>query len=367
MQTVNPRPTTWLEQAGQFPVAFAQVREDPLLDLAVVRRAGRSVRMLMIASGGETAAQLVAAANLRSLVLVDPNPAQLALTRLKLDLLQNTTSEQRTQLVGQAGELNQSPCRHIERRLTTLGVCPGLLGPAGTIEMGVDHAGRYELLFTHLRQELKTVQPLLERLLRMNSLARQRTFLEGNTKLVEQLKGAFKRVMSLPNLVRLFGTGATANRVVPFARHFFERTLWSLRNQTAGDNPWMWQMLMGRFNCGHVYPWLSADRPDRVPAIYYVNRFMNEALNRIPAGAFNVVHLSNILDWLSPEEATETLALAARALAPGGWVIIRQLNSTLDVRGAGSMLEWDADWSDALHRSDRSFFYRAIHVGRKGK
>ena len=124
-------------------------------------------------------------------------------------------------------------------------------------------------------------------------------------------------------------------------------------------------MLAGRFNSEHVYPWLSDDRPRRVPAIYFVNRFMNEALNRVPAGAFEVVHLSNILDWLSPEAAIETLQLAARALAPGGRVIIRQLNSTLDVRGAGSMLDWDADWSDELHQADRSFFYRAIHVGRK--
>ena len=44
--------------------------------------------------------------------------------------------------------------------------------------------------------------------------------------------------------------------------------------------------------------------------------------------------LSNILDWLPREAATATLASAARALRPGGYVVIRQLNSALDIRGA---------------------------------
>jgi predicted SAM-dependent methyltransferase len=38
------------------------------------------------------------------------------------------------------------------------------------------------------------------------------------------------------------------------------------------------------------------------------------------------VHLSNILDWLTPEEAIETLSAAYRSLRRGGLVLIRQLN-----------------------------------------
>ena len=48
-------------------------------------------------------------------------------------------------------------------------------------------------------------------------------------------------------------------------------------------------------------------------------------------GSYDFVHLSNILDWLSPEEARATLDVAHAALRPGGWVLIRQLNSTLDI------------------------------------
>jgi S-adenosylmethionine-diacylglycerol 3-amino-3-carboxypropyl transferase len=81
--------------------------------------------------------------------------------------------------------------------------------------------------------------------------------------------------------------------------------------------------------------------------------------------AFDFVHLSNILDWLSEGEATATLDLAWGALRPGGWVLIRQLNSTLDVPALGGRFVWHIDQGRALHARDRSYFYRALHLGRK--
>ena len=48
-----------------------------------------------------------------------------------------------------------------------------------------------------------------------------------------------------------------------------------------------------------------------------------------------------------------------------GWTLIRQLNSTLDVRGMGPQFDWLAAEADELHARDRSFFYRALRLGRK--
>ena len=81
--------------------------------------------------------------------------------------------------------------------------------------------------------------------------------------------------------------------------------------------------------------------------------------------AYDLVHLSNILDWLTPEEARHTLQVARQALRPGGCVFIRQLNSTLDIPSLGEFFHWQEDESRSMHRRDRSFFYRAIHLGRK--
>src|SRR5690349_17004226 len=58
------------------PVKFAVVREDPLVEDALVRRFGAR-RVLLIASGGCTALSLRALHPELELTLLDPNPAQL--------------------------------------------------------------------------------------------------------------------------------------------------------------------------------------------------------------------------------------------------------------------------------------------------
>jgi S-adenosylmethionine-diacylglycerol 3-amino-3-carboxypropyl transferase len=52
-------------------------------------------------------------------------------------------------------------------------------------------------------------------------------------------------------------------------------------------------------------------------------------------------------------------------LRPGGWTLIRQLNSTLDVPSLGERFDWLAGPAAELLRRDRSFFYRKLHLGRK--
>ena len=81
------------------------------------------------------------------------------------------------------------------------------------------------------------------------------------------------------------------------------------------------------------------------------------------AGSTDLVHLSNILDWLCPAEAQATLEAARRVLRPGGKVIIRQLNSTLEITGLESGIVWDTALGQAMERRDRSYFYPRIHVG----
>jgi S-adenosylmethionine-diacylglycerol 3-amino-3-carboxypropyl transferase len=90
---------------------------------------------------------------------------------------------------------------------------------------------------------------------------------------------------------------------------------------------------------------------------------MKEVLESLEAGGVDLVHLSNILDWLSVEDATATLHAAFRALKPGGRVVLRQLNSTLDIPKLESGLVWDGELGASLQRRDRSFFYPCIHVG----
>lgn len=171
-------------------------------------------------------------------------------------------------------------------------------------------------------------------------------------------------MLALPILVGLFGDGATRNPRETFASHFLRRTRWAFAALPAASNPFLWQMLSGRFPPGCDHAWLRAPRQSKLPRVSWSIMPMMDVL-RTRAGDCDFVHLSNILDWLSPEAARATLNLAWGALREGGWVLVRQLNSTLDIPALGSRIRWQPEDGEALLARDRSFFYRAIHVGRR--
>jgi S-adenosylmethionine-diacylglycerol 3-amino-3-carboxypropyl transferase len=355
----------WVLQAAALPVAFAQVREDPLLDLWVVEQLGPDARVMQIASGGCTAAVLAAAPNIAWLHLVDANAAQQALTRLKLRLLQMSDIAQRLALLGHAAMPASQRQARLAEEWRALGLSADVLGPATWVaEVGPDHAGRYECVFAALRHTMGDQADALAAVLQLRDPARQQKSIEARTPLGCRLDEALDMAMALPNLVRLFGEDAANNPVEPFSRHFARRIRHVLATLPADSNPYLWQMLQGRYAAGHTAPWLTTPAPAQWPQITWATSFMTDALAGAPT-SFDFVHLSNILDWLTPEKARATLELAWQALRPGGWTLIRQLNSTLDIPSLGPMFHWLPHQANALLARDRSFFYRALHLGRK--
>jgi S-adenosylmethionine-diacylglycerol 3-amino-3-carboxypropyl transferase len=356
---------SWVAEAAQLPVAFAQVREDPLLDAWVVEKIDPGARILMIASGGCTLAFLAARGRVARIEVVDPNPAQIALARLKIHLLQNFDRADRLALLGHAPMPADEREERLSAALRTLDVPTEAIGsPRVWARDGPDHTGRYERVFAQLRKELGPHAAEVERMLSLRDLAEQTRRTAPATSLGRALDEAFERAMDLAILIRLFGEGATRNRVEPFARHFARRTRHVLATLPAADNPYLWQVLAGRYPPGTEAPWLAEPVPDRLPDITWNTTTMTETLRRAP-GEYDFIHLSNILDWLSPEEARATLDLTHEALRPGGWTLIRQLNSTLDIPHLSEGFAWQTEDAQELHGRDRSFFYRALHLGRK--
>lgn len=362
MNRVSP---TWVAAAARWPIAFAQVREDAAIDRAITARLPPAARVLMVASGGCTAALLAAVPRIARIGLVDPNPAQLALTRLKLHLLTTEPPARRAALLGH--EPLDPAERHawLAANLQRLGLEETALGPlAAVAAVGPDHAGRYEALFVALREHLAGHAAALQALLELHDPAEQAARLASNAALNHALDAAFDEVFALPNLVALFGAAATQNAAQPFSRHFAARTRHTLATLPAATNPYLWQVMMGQFPPGIWNPWLTADPPAPMPAVAWTNSFMDDALVAAP-DEYDLVHLSNILDWLAPDQARHTLQLAWRALRPGGWVVIRQLNSRLDVPALAAAFAWDGPAADVFHADDRSYFYRALFLGQK--
>ena len=357
----------WVMETARWPLAFAQVREDPWIDLWVVEQIGSGAHIMMVASGGCTSALLAAKGDADRIHLVDPNPAQLALSRLKLHALRQFDVDQRLGLFGHQPWIwpNRSREKQLADFLDQLGLPHAILGPLPWVaELGPDHAGRYEGLFAKLRERLAPVHAELHGVLEMSDPAEQARRTTHETTLCQGLHRALDDVMALPNLIALFGEGATRNRGEPFAKHFARRTRHAFATLQAKVNPYLWQMYRGAYPPGVPAPWFVAAAPSAWPEITWSNTVMTEALAKVREPV-DFVHLSNILDWLAPDEARTTLELAAAALRPGGYVLIRQLNSTLDIPSLGPAFDWQREQSRILHPADRSFFYRDLHLGRK--
>lgn len=262
------RTSNWIEPAGRLPIAFAQVREDPLLDIAALQRIGASPRVAMIASGGCTAAALAAFGGIRSIHLVDPNPAQLALSRFKLLLLAEADPRTRRALLGHEAldpaERRSRICALLER----LNLSDQSLGPIEQVaQKGPDFLGRYERLFAALQEALLPQRQQLQSLLSKAHPSRENDQPAPSSRLGKALDEAMDEVLSLPNLVGLFGQEATRNPVLPFSRFFAGRVRAALATSSVAENPWLWQMLLGRFPPAAAYPWLDATTPGVLPAV----------------------------------------------------------------------------------------------------
>ncbi len=356
----------WTSDAARLPLAFAQVREDPQIDAALLEGFGGKARVVMIASGGDTAALLVAWGAAAHIHLVDANPAQLALTRLKLHLLHRVKPGARPALLGHHFMPQAERAEQLASLREELSLPETVFGPVEFVAAaGPDQAGRYEVLFRHLREHLGAHRAEIAALMNLDDPAAQARRVAPGTELRAALDRAFDAVMRLENLVALFGSEATRNPLQDFPRHFAERTFHALATFPARANSFLAQLLLDSPTEAGFPDWLLATPPARAPEVVCTHAPMVDALRSLPEAGADFVHLSNILDWLSPEAAGETHALAWRALRPGGVVIVRQLNSSLDIPPLGPRFGWQRGLASLWHGRDRSFFYRALHIGRK--
>ncbi len=354
----------WIKEALSLPLRFAQVREDPSIDLELLQSLPASPNILMVASGGCTASYLAPHAN--SIHCVDPNPSQLVLTQLKLNLLENQSKENRLRILGHQFMDAPERSESLKKILSKYGNRLDDLGPADLVTYyGPDLAGRYERIFAQLQYHLLNVCEQIEFLIQLKSKNDREQFLNQNPELVEAIRQAFTHSMPLDLLIEFFGEAATQNRRIDFHEHFINQTLHALIHLSPNENPYLYQVLLGRYRDGFEAPWFDLEQQKVQASLNFSNRFMDEVLEVTDPESIDYLHLSNILDWLDPQRAELTLELAYKVLKPGGIVCIRQLNSTLDIPRRGQRFYWDFERAESLLAKDLSYFYRALHVGLK--
>ena len=334
----------------KLPVFFSQVREDPKLDVELIKSTGRPCRVLMIASGGDSVCQLATLDEVTSIDAVDANTSQISLNKIKLSLLK-FSPENRLRILGHESmdsdirrQIIEEICRELKINITDFG--PVEL----SAEYGLDFTGRYEQLFVGIQSELKSRGIRLSDLLINSSV----------------LKEIFGDYFDLDLLVKIFGKEATQNPRQSFSNHFLEQTNDFINRPEGLKSPFLTQMLFGTFG-PEVYEWLkhpALNSADLNQVIFHQS-LMIDYLLKAPDSSYDFIHLSNILDWLSEEEASTLLRQAHRVLKRGGKVIVRQLNSSLNIESLEGGFYWDKERSEALNKMDQSFFYRKVLAGEK--
>jgi S-adenosylmethionine-diacylglycerol 3-amino-3-carboxypropyl transferase len=317
---------------------FAVVREDARTVLALLAASGARSPLLVASGGCTLLAVLVHAPHVRPVAL-DPNPAQLEHVRRK------------------AAELERA---FATRDFTCFGV--GAARPDSLAE-----CGNFEALFRlwrHVVDDFVCRREVRERLFDdAASLARGTQALLAS----RWWKTAFEIVFADAPLETMFGPAATQHAVRGSYPGWFQRAFErGLARADALDNPFLHHLFLGHYReRPSAWPDFLAGGEGRAP-LGPLELVQATFQDHTDLAAHDLVDLSNVLDWMAPNEVDALLARCAQELRPGALLVWRQLNNDrdLEARTRGAFV-FDHELAARLFAADRSLFYSSLHVGRR--
>ena len=316
-------------------VQFAVVREDPMVEAALVRLTNAS-NVLLIASGGCTALTLRALFPDLHITLVDFNPAQLERIREKMHALQDTDTATRYQ------------------RFNIGSSDPN----------GLNQNGNFESLFRGLRE---FIFDLVADETEIRALFEEKDRLASVSELLFSSKYwsvAFDLYFSDSLLNAMFGPDATQHAEPgSYPRYFqqlFER---GLTSAVAFDNYFLHHVFLG------YYLQRPASLPYYLlsPPTDYHFEMVEGTLDQVPElQRFDLISLSNIMDWMPLTEVAALIGHLQNEMKPGATVLSRQLNNNTDLSAYfGDSYAFDAALGVRFQEAERSLFYSSVHVGKR--
>jgi len=321
---------TVLSDAVNGRLYFAQVREDPRLEIEALR-ASQGGRHVVVGSGGCTALSLLAA-GADEVVAVDTNSSQNHIIELKVAAASILDFPDSVGFLG--GYEMTAPDRF--RRYAAL---RGQLSPAAAaywdsrrvaIEGGVVRSGVSEKFIGLLAGLVRaTVHPRrrIERLLACTTLEDQSQLYDEEWNSV-RWRALFRVLLNRWTLKRTYEPGFfTHVENSSFSSHFhglFERTI---REVPVASNYFLHQMLTGsypRYVADGVPPYLDrVAEPGAFSGLELVDGSYQRFLVSCEDSSVDGLALSNICEWLPPAEIESLFASAVRVAKPGARIVFR--------------------------------------------
>jgi S-adenosylmethionine-diacylglycerol 3-amino-3-carboxypropyl transferase len=351
---------------------FAQVREDPALEIEALGVQARETAVV-VSSGGCTALSLLAHGAGR-VISVDLNRSQNHLVELKAAAVRALDVEGSLRFLGGASETGAA------RWESYLALEP-LLSPVARrywqrqhdwIRAGVIRCGVSErFIRTVLKAVRAAVYPRarVQGLLACRTLEEQREYFRTrwNTRRWRWLFSLLlNRFVFRKTYDPAFYTYATAS----FPAHFRCMAEWTLTEIPVGSNYFLHQMLTECYPGEHLAPpYLTsgghAALGDVHQRLLLVDGPMEELLRRTPDRSVHAFALSNICEWLAPRDVGRLFAEVVRTAVPGARVVFRNFVGATEVPlPLRHRLVEDLERGAALTLRDRSAFASRVHVAR---
>jgi S-adenosylmethionine:diacylglycerol 3-amino-3-carboxypropyl transferase len=331
---------------------------------AVVERvgkaAGRPLRVLAIASGGEAVLTLLALPAVGRLDAVDANRAQLRLVALRLAALLHLGTEDQLALFGTHLGGDAATRLRLYKRLQ-----PHLDPPVreywdqhqADIGAGLDRVGRFQGLITALTEGLAAQG--------LDPIARPAEALTHKA-----WPGIFAAAFHPERVAEAMGPAAVAIAREPLGTYLAASFADAMLKHNPLGNPFLHVVLTGRL-------------PENATPAYFAGKAaiqelgagrlrlhegkLGAQLNILTAtGPFDVIDTGYETDWMPVEGVRHMFQRAAEALTPGGAIITRRFNGGYDLhRELASALPIDQALTQELAEKNRSVMDRELAIAFK--
>jgi S-adenosylmethionine-diacylglycerol 3-amino-3-carboxypropyl transferase len=356
------------------PLQFAVQREDPRLEERLLDSLGKAPkRLFAITAAGDTLLQLSAREDLTELVGADVDARQTAWARFKLAAAATLNRKDFCRALG-VSQIDAGVREQLIGKV--LGALPAddrafLKSERAFFSNGAFDDGTFERVFACWRSFVERFVAPEEHI---------QAFFDGAGDVREEMLKSelwpisFELFFHQSLLQALFGPDAIQHAPPgSFSRYFRARFEWAFKQADAGANPYFSHVLRGRYGAldgtAAVPDFLQAGRFEKlaksVGKVSCNTGRVSEVLAAKP-GPYQLIQLSNILDWLSEQESEALAQPVLDNLAPGGLLLVRQLNNVRPLPTVWMrQLDFDPGLERSLHAADRSFFYSAVRIGRK--
>jgi S-adenosylmethionine:diacylglycerol 3-amino-3-carboxypropyl transferase len=360
------------ERAAWDRVRYANAWEDADVLCEALANVARGGRLLSIASAGDNVLALLTL-DPAEVVAVDLSGAQLACLELRLAAFRRLEHAQVLAFLGVPGV---SPVS--DRRATYRGLRADLSadarafwdGRAPELAQGIMHAGRFEDYFRVFR---RWVLPCIHGRATLRALREPRP-LEAQRVFYRERWDTWRWRL----LFRVFFSRVVMGRVgrdPAFFSHvqgavgarILERTRHALSEIPVASNPYLAYIVTGNFPPEALPRYLRAEHFDIIRERVSRVRLVRAAVERAAVGRFEGFNLSDLFEYMSPDEHADCYARLVAAASPGARLVYWNM---LVPRGIPDALAGRvcalAERAAELHARDRAWFYCALHVDEVG-